>query len=87
METEDGFTITLHRIPPSKRISNNNPPVLFAPPLMSSSFDWVNHGSNYSLGLLLSDLGMYFQFYAFYMFISMRTVSNDVRKSSICFVN
>ncbi|ERL86264.1 hypothetical protein D910_03673 [Dendroctonus ponderosae] len=56
VETEDGFTLILHRIPASKSISKNNPAVLFAPPLMSSSIDWVNHGSNYSLGLLLSDL-------------------------------
>ncbi|ENN81602.1 hypothetical protein YQE_02011, partial [Dendroctonus ponderosae] len=56
VETEDGFTLILHRIPASESISKNNPAVLFAPPLMSSSIDWVNHGSNYSLGLLLSDL-------------------------------
>lgn len=51
IKTEDGYIITIHRIPKGK--SNNEShktPVLLMHGLMSSSTDWIVNGPGKSLG-------------------------------------
>ncbi|XP_066146455.1 lipase 3-like isoform X2 [Euwallacea fornicatus] len=57
--TEDGFILTLHRIPHGKNdvASISKPPVLFAHCLACSGMDWIWQGPNVSLPLLLADSG------------------------------
>ncbi|XP_066252796.1 lipase member N-like [Euwallacea similis] len=57
--TEDGFILTLHRIPHGKNdlASTPKPPVLFAHCLACSGMDWIWQGPNASLALLLADSG------------------------------
>ncbi|KAK9875608.1 hypothetical protein WA026_009407 [Henosepilachna vigintioctopunctata] len=56
VETEDGYLLTLHRIPGSKSGQPGGQPVLLQHGLLSSSADWVDEG-NTSLGFLLADEG------------------------------
>ncbi|XP_066262115.1 lipase 3-like [Euwallacea similis] len=53
--TEDGYILELHRIPATDGDSPK-PAVFMIPPLFCSSIDWVSHGPNASLALLLYDL-------------------------------
>lgn len=56
--TEDGYNLTVHRIP-NERIANfseRKPPVLIQHGLGSCSVDWVIR-ANLSIGLLLADSG------------------------------
>ncbi|KAL1502479.1 hypothetical protein ABEB36_007614 [Hypothenemus hampei] len=58
--TEDGYILEMHRIPNTKaNVAKNQtiPRILFVPPLMCSSIDWVSNGPNGSLALLSFDLG------------------------------
>lgn len=58
--TGDGYLVTLHRIPAiGGNAIRTNPAVLFVPPMLCSSIDWVSRGPNESLGLILSGLGNY----------------------------
>ena len=53
--TEDGYILTLHRIPASNQTS---PPVVFLQHgLMSSSADWVISGPDHALAYQLSQAG------------------------------
>lgn len=49
VQTEDGYLLTLHRIPADKDM----PPVLLQHGFLSSSADWVIPGKNKSLGTTL----------------------------------
>ncbi|XP_012231415.1 lipase 3 [Linepithema humile] len=51
--TEDGYLLTLHRIPGSK----NSPPVLLQHGLLCSSADWVILGRGKALAYILADQG------------------------------
>lgn len=51
--TEDGYLLTLHRLPGNK----DSPPVLLQHGLLSSSADWVILGKNKSLVFILADQG------------------------------
>ncbi|XP_025265046.1 lipase 3 [Camponotus floridanus] len=53
IQTEDGYLLTLHRIPGG----NNSLPVLLQHGLLVSSFDWVILGKNKALAYLLADEG------------------------------
>ncbi|KAL0127530.1 hypothetical protein PUN28_003064 [Cardiocondyla obscurior] len=53
IETEDGYLLTLHRIPGNK----NQPPVLLQHGLLGSSADWIIPGKDKSLALILADQG------------------------------
>ncbi|KAJ8922567.1 hypothetical protein NQ315_007597 [Exocentrus adspersus] len=61
--TEDGYLLTMHRIPHGRNQTNTTtpfvekPPVLLMHGLFFSSMDWVNTGPNKSLALNLADLG------------------------------
>lgn len=61
VETEDGFFLTLHRIPHGRDQANTTsktkPAVLLVHGLTCSSMDWVYQGTNSSLALLLADEG------------------------------
>ncbi|KAJ3658402.1 hypothetical protein Zmor_010141 [Zophobas morio] len=58
VETDDGYILTLHRIPHGiKNVSTMKYPVLLMHGLLSSSVDWVNMGPENALGLLLADCG------------------------------
>ncbi|XP_044749500.1 lipase 3-like [Coccinella septempunctata] len=56
VETEDGYLLTLHRIPGSKNGSKEGQPILLQHGLLSSSSDWVDEG-NKSLSFALADQG------------------------------
>lgn len=47
--TEDGYLLTLHRIPGTKNGKQGNQPVLLQHGLFGSSADWILNGNN-SLG-------------------------------------
>lgn len=49
IQTEDGYLLTLHRIPASKNGTAGNQPVFLQHGLLSSSSDWVDSEEN-SLG-------------------------------------
>lgn len=51
--TEDGYLLTLHRIPGKM----NSPPVLLQHGLLGSSADWVLSGPKKALGFILADHG------------------------------
>ncbi|XP_067204979.1 gastric triacylglycerol lipase-like [Linepithema humile] len=51
--TEDGYLLTLHRIPGRK----NSPSVLLQHGLLSSSIDWIVSGRDKALGFILADQG------------------------------
>lgn len=57
--TEDGYILTTHRIPKGKLSTKEKPgpAVLIMHGLLSSSSDFLNMGSNRSLGFFLSDSG------------------------------
>ncbi|CAH1987513.1 unnamed protein product [Acanthoscelides obtectus] len=59
--TEDGYILTLHRIPYGRNHSKGDnqvrPPVLLMHGFLMSSMDWVYLGPDKSLGLLLADAG------------------------------
>ncbi|KAJ8985385.1 hypothetical protein NQ317_007542, partial [Molorchus minor] len=60
--TEDGYILTVHRIPHGKDGSQktedlDRPPILLMHPLVCSSIDMVNLGPDKSIGLLLADEG------------------------------
>ncbi|XP_044254321.1 lipase 3-like [Tribolium madens] len=59
VQTEDGYLLTLHRIPRglNNTLETTRPPVLLMHGLLSSSVDWVNMGPGTALGLLLADNG------------------------------
>lgn len=48
ISTEDGYLITLHRIPGDK----NSPPVFLQHGLLGSSSDWVIPGKGKGLGMI-----------------------------------
>ncbi|EFN65283.1 Lipase 3 [Camponotus floridanus] len=50
IQTEDGYLLTLHRIPGG----NNSLPVLLQHGLLVSSFDWVILGKNKALGMIVN---------------------------------
>lgn len=53
IKTEDGYLITVHRIPKGKSISESHKtPVLLMHGLMSSSADWIVNGPGKSLGII-----------------------------------
>lgn len=52
VQTEDGYLLTLHRIP-----RDNKPPVLLQHGLLSSSTDWVISGEKKALAFILADEG------------------------------
>lgn len=54
METDDGFVISLHRIPAQ---TAGAPVVFLVHAFLCSAFDWVSRGPGTSLALLLWDLG------------------------------
>lgn len=56
IETEDGFVLSLHRIPAQ---SAGAPVVFLVHAFLSSAFDWVSQGPGTSLALLLWDLGKF----------------------------
>lgn len=57
VKTEDGYLLTLHRIPGSKNSQKRgNQPILLQHGLLSSSVDWIDEGNN-SLAFLLADAG------------------------------
>lgn len=53
IQTEDGYLLTLHRIPGD----NNSTPVLLQHGLLCSSTDWVITGKNRGLAFILADQG------------------------------
>ncbi|PSN29719.1 Lipase 3, partial [Blattella germanica] len=57
--TEDGYILTLHRIPhsPKSPASPNKPIVFLQHGLISSSADWIILGPQKSIGYLLADEG------------------------------
>ncbi|XP_063913833.1 lipase 1-like [Zophobas morio] len=56
--TEDGYILTLHRIPHGKEnLSQNRTPVLLLPGALQSSWDFVQNGPNQSLPFILSEKG------------------------------
>nr|CAI5836398.1 unnamed protein product [Callosobruchus analis] len=59
--TEDGYILTVHRIPHSIKNDTDNtqdrPPILMMHSLLCSSMDWVYLGPKKSLGFLLADAG------------------------------
>lgn len=61
MTTEDGYILTLHRIPYGRDATGvtdkNKPAVLLMHGLLCSSMDWVNAGPQDSLALNLADAG------------------------------
>ncbi|XP_066998920.2 lipase 3 [Anabrus simplex] len=59
VQTEDGYILTLHRIPYGKKSSSrtNRPPVLVQHGLLSSSVDWIVMGPEKGLGYILADAG------------------------------
>lgn len=54
--TDDGYILTLHRIPSSKRVAQKSP-VLLQHGLLCSSADWVISGPDEGLAYLLADRG------------------------------
>lgn len=51
VESEDGYLLTIHRIPNGKMMKNvDKPPVFLMHAFMSSSVDWLVNGPNNSLG-------------------------------------
>ncbi|KAL3266972.1 hypothetical protein HHI36_011121 [Cryptolaemus montrouzieri] len=56
VETEDGYLLTVHRIPGSRDGNRGGQPILLQHGLLSSSADWVDEG-NASLAFLLADDG------------------------------
>ncbi|KAG5882107.1 hypothetical protein JTB14_016870 [Gonioctena quinquepunctata] len=54
--TEDGYLLSLHRIPGPKSGERNGQPVFLQHGLLGSSADWIVNGNN-SLGYLLADKG------------------------------
>ncbi|KAH8369891.1 hypothetical protein KR093_001384 [Drosophila rubida] len=60
VETEDGYVLTLFRIPYSHKLRNQNerrPPVLLQHGLFSNSDCWLTSGPDNSLAYLLADAG------------------------------
>lgn len=59
VQTEDGYLLTLHRIPRGKGVArrDDRPPVLLQHGLLSSSADWVVSGPEKALAYLLADAG------------------------------
>jgi len=55
--TDDGYILTVHRIPHGKASSTVGPPAFIQHGLLCSSFDWVVNGPEQSLGFLLADAG------------------------------
>ncbi|KAF5279945.1 hypothetical protein FQR65_LT15127 [Abscondita terminalis] len=53
--TEDGYVLTVHRIPP--RSGGNKGPVLLQHGLLLSSADWIVAGPQKALGYILADAG------------------------------
>ena len=55
--TEDGYMLTLHRIPHGRNNGRNEtkPPVYLQHPLMSSSAEWLVNLPNQSLAFILAD--------------------------------
>ncbi|XP_063445854.1 gastric triacylglycerol lipase-like [Mytilus trossulus] len=60
VETEDGYILGLHRIPPKHKQGNNQsrPVILLQHGLLSCSACWVENLANQSLGFILADRGM-----------------------------
>lgn len=56
IQTEDGYLLTLHRIPGN----NNSTPVLLQHGLLCSSADWVIAGKNRGLGILIRVIQFFF---------------------------
>ncbi|CAH0561483.1 unnamed protein product [Brassicogethes aeneus] len=54
--TDDGYFLTLHRIPGPKSGKRGGQPVFLQHGLLASSFDWVAD-KNISLGFILADMG------------------------------
>lgn len=48
--TEDGYVLTLHRIPRGRRRGSSSPPVLLLHGILCSSADWVMGEPERSLG-------------------------------------
>lgn len=59
METEDGYKLTIHRIPHGKNNSDEKDKrvILLQHGLLCSSADWVLMGPEKGLGYLLADRG------------------------------
>ncbi|XP_058794701.1 lipase 3-like isoform X2 [Phymastichus coffea] len=58
VETEDGYLLTVHRIPGNETDNTNGKPVAFLQHgILGSSADWVILGPNQSLAYLLCDAG------------------------------
>ncbi|KDR16428.1 Lipase 3 [Zootermopsis nevadensis] len=59
VQTDDGYLLTLHRIPHGKEVAAraDRPPVLLQHGLLSSSADWVVNGPGKALAYLLADQG------------------------------
>jgi len=57
IETEDGYVLTIFRIPHGLGSNQVGAPVLVQHALLCSSFDWVNNPANESLAFVLADAG------------------------------
>ncbi|XP_066150246.1 lipase 1-like [Euwallacea fornicatus] len=60
VQTEDGYILTMHRIPVGRNEVNKNikkPAVFLMHGLLLSSIDWVIRGPGKSIGLILADSG------------------------------
>lgn len=54
---QDGYILTIFRIPPAKRAAAFPPAVILQHGLLDSSFTWVSNSPRQSLGYLLADSG------------------------------
>ncbi|KAK7871603.1 hypothetical protein R5R35_001795 [Gryllus longicercus] len=57
VQTEDGYILTLHRIPHGRSSNATGEPVFVQHGLLSSSADWVLTGPDHALAYILADAG------------------------------
>ncbi|KAJ3656556.1 hypothetical protein Zmor_015626 [Zophobas morio] len=56
--TEDGYVLTLHRIPHGRdNLSRERKPILLLPGILQSAWDFVHRGPSYSIAFILSEKG------------------------------
>ena len=69
VQTEDGYILTLHRIPHGLKQASNGQPVFLQHGILDSSATFLMNPPQQSIGFILADAGLVIIFFVHYKYI------------------